>query len=41
MTSLIPIIKVEVAVGGGIFVLFANGRRVLYSEEYLSKLREN
>ena len=41
MTILIPIVKVDVAVGGGIFVLFANGRRLHYSEDYLKDLRQN
>jgi hypothetical protein len=41
MTVVQPVVKVEPAVGGGIFVLFANGKRLLYSEEYLSKLRPN
>ncbi len=41
MTILIPIVKVDVAVGGGIFVVFANGRRIHYSVDYLKDLKEN
>jgi hypothetical protein len=41
MTILQPVVKVEIAVGGGIFVLFASGQRVLYSTEFLGKLKEN
>ncbi len=38
MTILQPVVKVEAAVGGGVFVLFANGKRLLYPEQYLSNL---
>jgi len=41
MTMTQPVVKVDVAVGGGVFVLFANGKRVLYSEEFLKSLKVN
>ncbi len=41
MTILQPVVKVEAAVGGGVFILFADGSRLLYTQEYLNKLQVN
>ena len=38
MALLMPVVRVGVAVGGGIVVVFSTGKRILYSDEYLAIL---